>query len=327
MLAAALSYLGTFTFVYSGTFFGHMLAGLLLVAAYSLLWERERPFLGGLLLGLAFMAEYPAVLAAPVWGAQMLLSRRPLSKVIRFGAGVAPALILTGIYNMAITGNPLDFPYSHVPHQEYAGATQQFGLGMPSLTAMLGLTLGPRRGLFIYSPLLLWFAYQALAPGGRGASGRGAGRRLKELALSPVAGLGVVMVVFFSCYYMWWGGWAYGPRHLIPLTLLWLHAALPRITAGAVPWRVFAPLAGLGVLINWAAKATHGYLIPDKHPFPAIQPLLADLLGGNWSPFNLLSGYQGVSPQLVTALWPALLCVAVVLLLRSGGRRTIKPPR
>ena len=312
-LLAALSYLGTFTFVYAGTYFGHLLAGLLLTFTYSLLWERERPMLAGLVLGVACLAEYPAIVAAPVWGAQLLLRGRGVKSAALLAAGLVPGLALTAAYNMVITGNPLDFPYSHVGHAVFAGSQKQFGIGAPSLEAFLGLTLGPRRGLFIYSPLLLWFAWRAM----RGAS-RAVGPRGQALcvARSPVAGLGLAMVLFFSCYYMWWGGWAYGPRHLIPLVLVWLHAALPGIAAGRkVSWLTVAPLAGAGLLLNWAANATHGYLIPETHAFPAVSPLLADLFGGNWSFFNVLSGYFGVSPRLVNGAWP-LVAGAVVWLLR-----------
>ena len=308
---AALSYLGTFTFVYAGTYFGHLLAGLLLTITYTLLWERERPLLAGLVLGGACLAEYPAVVAAPIWGAQMLLRGRGMRPVALLGAGLLPMVALTAAHNMLITGSPLDFPYSHVPHVVFAGSQKQFGIGAPSLEAALGLTLGLRRGLFIYSPLLLWFAWRALSRGGQAA---GAREQALSLAKAPVAGLGAAMVLFFSCYYMWWGGWAYGPRHLIPLVLVWLHAALPGVAMARVPWGGVAPLAGFGALINWAAKSTHGYLIAETHPFPVARPLLADLFKGNWSFFNALSGYFGVSPGLVNGAWPVLLGVAVWLL-------------
>ena len=316
-LLATLSYLGTFTFVYSGTYWGHLLAGLLLAAAYTLLWERERPLLAGLLMGVACMAEYPAVLAAPVWGAQLLLRARGGRPVVLLGAGMAPGIMLLLAYNMAITGSPLDFPYSHVQHQVFAGGREQYGLGAPSLEAVLGLTLGLRRGLFIYSPLLIWFTWRSLS----GATGQGLRHQALTLTRSPLAGLGVAMVLFFSCYYMWWGGWAYGPRHLIPLVMVWLHAAVPSAAAGTVPWPVVAPLAGLGALLNWGAKATHGFLIPfEKHAFPAIRPILTDLLRGNWSFFNVISGYLGASPKVVNAVWPVVLGVVVWLLKPKRSR-------
>jgi len=310
-LLTASSYLGTFAFVYSGTYWGHLLAGLLLAAAYTLLWERERPLSAGLLIGVAALAEYPAILAAPVWGAQLLLRGRGPRSMLALGAGVVPGVALLLGYNAVITGAPLDFPYSHVPHQVFAGGREQYGLGAPSLEAMLGLTLGLRRGLFIYSPLLLWFIWSSLT----GGEAQGARGEALALARSPVAGLGAAMVVFFSCYYMWWGGWAYGPRHLIPLVMVWLHAAVPTAAAGKVPWSVVGPLAAMGVLLNWGAKATHGYLIPYKdHAFPAVRPILTDLFKGNWSFFNVISGYLGAPPKVVNGAWPLLLGVAVWLL-------------
>jgi len=318
-LLVSLSFFGSFLFIYAGVYFGHMLAGIFLLAAYIQLKERERFFTAGLLLGVGFMAEYPLLLAAACWATQLAISRKELRGPIRLLLGFLPAVGIMALYNLAITGNVLDFPYSHVPHQEYAGIRTNFGLGAPQVSAIWGLTFGASRGLFLFSPVLLWFAVLAW----RALPREGTRQRLMRLLTDPLLGVGVVMVLFFASYYMWWGGWSYGPRHLIPLSMVWVYAGCRLAAQRGVHWPSFIPLAAWGVLLGWAAKATHGFLIPNKFSFPIANPILADFTRGNWSPFNVLSGYVGTSTHTVSVAW-ALLFVALVALLAYASRRTPK---
>ena len=316
-LLVSLSFFGSFLFIYAGVYFGHMLAGIFLLAAYIQLKERERFFTAGLLLGAGFMAEYPLLLAAACWAAQLALSRKEIRAPLRLLLGFMPAVLIMCIYNLVITGSVLDFPYSHVPHQEYSGIRTHYGLGTPQISAIWGLTFGASRGLFLFSPVLLWFAVLAL----RALPREGKRQRLMRLLFDPLLGVGVVMVLFFASYYMWWGGWSYGPRHLIPLSMVCVYAGCRLAAQRGVHWQSFIPLAAWGVLLGWATKATHGFLIPDKHRFPIVDPILADFTRGNWSPFNVLTGYVGTSTHMVSVAWALLFVVLVALLAYASRRR------
>jgi hypothetical protein len=69
------------------------------------------------------------------------------------------------------------------------------------------ITIHRYRGLFYHSPLLVPAIW------GWVVMWRTAGRRSDAiLSISMIVGY----LIFNSSYYMWWGGWTNGPRHLIP---------------------------------------------------------------------------------------------------------------
>ncbi|MFC1705811.1 hypothetical protein ACFL59_03200 [Planctomycetota bacterium] len=310
VLAVSLSLFGCLVFVYAGTFFGHLLAGLFLLLAYILHREKERHLLAGIFLGFGFLAEFPIGLAVAVWSLQLVISRRRLRPALMLWLGFCPALVVIGLYNVAVTGNPLTFAYQYIPHEAFSAMGQQYGLGMPSLAALWGMTFGAKRGLFVCSPLLLWYVVVFL----RSLRLKPVRETARELASHPLVGFGGGTLLFFSSYYMWWGGWCFGPRHLIPLAVVWLYEGNRFVSRHGIHWASFAPIAVYGVCLNWMTKATHGFLIPDRYPFPVYDPVLVDFLWGRWSPLNALSGYLGTSLRLVTVGW-ALLFIGLVLLL------------
>jgi hypothetical protein len=91
-----------------------------------------------------------------------------------------------------------------------------------SLVHLAGLLAAPSRGLFIYSPILLfalpglWCSFAATAP-------------------PPLRWISISAVLIFMLYGFiatWWGGWVFGPRYmadLLPFFGLWLALTpLPR---------------------------------------------------------------------------------------------------
>ena len=87
---------------------------------------------------------------------------------------------------------------------------------------LVGLLVAPSRGLFVYSPVLLF-----ALPGVSATLGRSA--RPAE-RLITIAGL--TMFVLYGFIATWWAGWGYGPRYmtdLLPFFALWLaRTPLPR---------------------------------------------------------------------------------------------------
>ena len=125
----------------------------------------------------------------------------------------------------------------------------------------LGLLISPSRGLFVYSPYLL-FAVAGFVMAWRG--------RRDERALlvrdASVAALGIYVV--YSFFGSWWGGWAFGTRYMSDAQPLYA-LAVAFVLDGGVParlwtriafaatlaWSVFVNFAGAG----WYYQFWNGY--------------------------------------------------------------------
>jgi hypothetical protein len=94
--------------------------------------------------------------------------------------------------------------------------------------ALAGLLVGPSRGLFVFSPiLLLSFAGVAI---------KAAARRLTLLDLSIAGAVVLHWVVISTTNGNWWGGDSYGPRLFTDLVPYLVYLALP-----VVGWMAAAP--------------------------------------------------------------------------------------
>jgi hypothetical protein len=124
-------------------------------------------------------------------------------------------------YQWAAFGSPWRPGYAHVSQPEFAAGMSQglMGIGWPRPGVLLAMLVGRARGLLYTAPVLsLAFV--------------GLGRRLvadlrARRAEGPLAAAVVVYFVLMNAgYYMWYGGSAFGPRHLIP-ALPFLCLGLP----------------------------------------------------------------------------------------------------
>src|SRR6185503_6245396 len=97
------------------------------------------------------------------------------------------------------------------------------------------LLAAPSRGLFVYSPVLL-FALPGLVHTLRASSPPT--ERLMSLA-------GVLVFVLYGFVATWWGGWVFGPRYMadmLPFFAFWL-ARTPLPHRGRVPLALLFVLA------------------------------------------------------------------------------------
>ncbi|HRW06054.1 MAG TPA: hypothetical protein P5121_13205, partial [Caldilineaceae bacterium] len=157
------------------------------------------------------------------------------------GATFAVPILLAGLlllwYNNVRFGNPFSTGY-HFDGGE--------GFTTPMLQGLWGLLVSPYRGVFWYTPLLL-IAIVAFVPFFRRHPVEG----------FVIFGLSFVLLSLYSRWWMWWGGFAWGPRFLVPLTPFWLlplatplatiEQRLERINQGAVDRRSGALLRAVGL--------------------------------------------------------------------------------
>ncbi len=125
----------------------------------------------------------------------------------------------------------------------------------PLGVGIAGLLISPSRGLFVFSPALVFAPYGAWLLI-RARTSVSADQRVVLAALASAA---VGLLILFARWYDWWGGWGYGPRFLceaLPI-LVALFAlgseSLLRLRAGRV-----AVMALLGLSISIHAIGVFG---------------------------------------------------------------------
>ena len=309
----ALTYaLGTIARPFAGQFFSHQLAALLVFGAFVLLYrlrhgELDERFaaLAGLLVGYAFITEYPTVLIALALGLYALTAPNTGRRLVAWmAAGAVPPLLVGALYNTLAFGGPLRLSYANLagPTVFRTGQAQGImGVTHPHLDALWQTTFGPYRGIFLVSPLLL------LAVPGFVALWRRAG-----WAAETRLWLGIVAVyaLFSVSYFAWDGGFSMGPRQFLPaLPFLMLPIGELLRPERNRRWRIVAAiLAAWSIVVVEAATAV-GALFDPKYTSPLTQYVLPRLLAGsldnNW---GLIFGLHGL-PQLL----PLYLLIAVIL--------------
>lgn len=286
LLSALVIGLATPVFSYAQAFYGHIPAAACVVGACALLVLDDRPVLPagrllavGALLGWAVVIEYPAALAGlpiAVWAVQ-----RAGRRAVLFGmAGAAPALAVLAVYDLIAFGTPIPIGYEHSELWQAQHDVGFMSLTYPRAETLWGLSFSPFRGLFLLAPVLL------LALPGIWFGLRSATQRAPVLVATASFAL---MFLFASASAMWWGGFAIGPRYLLPglpLLALPLGVTLARINGAALPRRLagltlFAVLAGLSALLVWATTLAGQSYPPDTTRRPLTEYVLPTLQDGN----------------------------------------------
>jgi hypothetical protein len=324
---------GGFLHIYAGVFMGHLLGAALLVLAYRSLFERDRPARAGLLLGAAFLAEYPLALALPLWAAQRSLRERSAREAIALAVGFAPGLALAAGYNALTTGDPFTFAYKLNATAEFAALGRAYGLARPSLETIYGLTFSPFRGVFFYAPAALVLLASILVAGRR----EGARALLGDGAL----GFFLVSLLFYVSraddpWPVWTGGTCYGPRYLVPATALLVYRGVQTIGPDDRLRTVLVGATGaLGVALAWSASVTTSYLAgSDVEPNPVFDRILPALFReGPDARWSLLAQYARVPVEIANLLWLAVFGATLAVparLFRRGeaarGRAAPAPP-
>lgn len=229
-------------------------AALLLEARAGAPRSSARVAGAAVLVAVAGLVKPTALLLAPGFVIAALLDDRAgrnarVAAAVALSAGIAVAAGAQMAWNLARFGRALDFGYN-------------FSVMIPQASAALftirevprGLfvqLLTPGKSLFVWAPVTL-LSIVALRPGWRVDRGLTAG----------VTAAAIAALAFYAAFLFPEGGYAHGPRHLVPLVpLLMLPLALPGVEA---PRRALIGCAAAGFAM--AALAVSVSFLEDQAP-------------------------------------------------------------
>jgi hypothetical protein len=287
--------LATLALPYSTIFYGHQLSAALGLSAFGLVWRRRTPPLAGLLLGLAVCVDYTSlILVAVVIG--YAVARLGGRATLALMAGGVPPAIALGLYHTAAFGHPLALPYDFVM-QEHRRLGWFMGIAAPDPRVAGALLFGSYRGLFYGAPWLL-----AGLPGLAVLFRRGL--RAEAVASASIV---VAYLLLNAGLVDWHGGWAMGPRYLIPAIPFLAIGAMGLVRAwpaGSPARRALAATGGIAAAVSAALMLMGTAVRPDvpltiQKPFQ--QFLVPSFVNGRVARSNHPIDGDGVSG--VRAAW------------------------
>jgi len=303
------------TLVYGALLFSHVTVAALLVAAFELLVPRSprvpglrAPLLAGALCGLATLTEYPAGLATAVLGLGVLAGPARWRKLAAFVAGGLPFAAGLAVYNRALFNSALSLSSANEAYADTATLASRglFGITGPTVESVFTLLASPSRGLFFFSPVLV-FGLVALWP-----RGDGPGRTRALVRLAVVGTLGLAMLAYPANA----GGWCVGARYLVAIVPFLVLAAAER---GVRPGATFAASLAFSAVLCVLPLLTFPFA-PREFTF-VHATLVRPFLAASFATPNLGSW---VTPGLVSLLPVVVAAVAAVALaLLGGGRRAL----
>jgi hypothetical protein len=194
--------LGTLMAPFAAANFDAVPAALIGLGTFLLAWKR-RPFLAGLAGGAGILVEYQVGAVVAVVGLYVALTGwRPLA---RFAAGVAPGVLLLGIYDRLAFGSPwhLSYDYIYNPNFRHAQSGGILGVGVPHAYGSFEVFAGTG-GILVASPVLV--------AAGCGLVLFGRTHRAEAVVCAVLSALFVMADVG---YFLPYGG-SPGPRFIIP---------------------------------------------------------------------------------------------------------------
>ena len=303
-LGLALAYgLATPAFAYSGNLFSHQIVAALLFSAFYLLFrlkQRSAPSWvlvpAGAMVGLAVISEYPAAFIGLGLTAYAILvtPRKPM--LLAYALAGVPFGLMLAWYNLTIfhTPWPVGYFYSTLFVEQHSAGF--LSLTRPTTSALWGVTFGTDRGLFFLAPWLL-LAVPAI----------GLLRRRRALRLELIVALyAVVGFLFFNASsVMWQGGFAVGPRYLLPMLpfmVLLVGVVLQEWGTRRLVGQTAALLVAWSAFSVWA-ETIGGQSFPDWTPNPLFNYSLPRLVSGdiarNAGMIVGLTGWASLAPLLV----------------------------
>jgi hypothetical protein len=301
----------------SAALVGHQMVSVCLLAALLLITQVERQLAGdgpqarlwpqclgaGLIAGFSVLTEYQSAIPFGLLALYTLAGplRRRLTLSLCLVLGTLPGALGLLVYNKLAFGGFFEVSYHHLVNP---GLQQLHGQGiggvkLPRLAYAQGALVSWHRGLLTTSPFFLLVVPGLVAMWRQG---------LRRLAL--LIGACVASYVLFVCSTeIWFAGWGFGPRLMVPMMGLAALAAGFGLASLRSSWTkgIAVGLCLWGILYTQTANAVFPEL-PERFTNPLPDILLPALRAGALVP-NLatrLLGWHGL---------PSLLPLVLVLLL------------
>lgn len=317
-LLVVLAYtLATPAFAYSAAFYGHQLAAAMLFFVFyvlSRMGSNTRSWhlvVVGLVLGYAVVTEYPAALPASVLWLYALHRSRKQGRLTAMVPLTASCLVIAlgwMVYNNTVFGGPLELGYSHSALWQEQHHTGFLSLTRPRFDALFGITFGAFRGLFLLSPWLLlsipgFFFWWRL------------GDRKADALCS--AGCALPLFLFNASSVMWWGGFAIGPRYLLPGIPFLALPAVFAVERLARSWErvLLLFLLGISLISTWGLSLAGQAFPPDSIRDPFTDYALVHWLEGDIARnLGTVLGFEGTASLLpLVVLVTSVFAVYVLL--------------
>jgi hypothetical protein len=314
---AAFAYgFGTLALPYSTALFGHQFAAVCVAGAFMLLWRQRRGWsagravAAGALMGLAAISDFMGLVIALFLGlyAISIALRRGEQAPVGIAAAarrIAPVALVAALVlciqlaaNWASFGGPFELAQAY--HATLAAHHEAgfLGIGKPKLEALYQLTVGPYRGLFFGSPLLL------LALPGVFMLGR---KMRVEAIIIGAAWLAVLII--HAGYTDWPAGTAYGPRYQIAAIPLLMIAAAEAARRSPFIFKALATVS-IAFMVIVCAQNPFGIPVDVRNPLASA---LGHFATGNLQYWNLgmLIGLPSTASLLPLAAVEAALIYAL----------------
>jgi hypothetical protein len=312
-----LSFYASFLFAYAGTYTGHLLSGIFALTGYIFL-KKKSYLVSGLMVGLALATEFPVGILVPVWALLIYLNEKKFSKPFLFAVGLIPGFIIVLWYNYHLTGSILKTPYNFEVHQQKQN-TQDIGFNMPTLAAFWGLVFSTFRGVLYYTPILILMLWYAIKFGYQNSFKSVRNKMtlvntgIKNYLLMTI----VAYLILYSSYYQWPGGWAFGPRYLIPMVMIALYEGTIYISQKPISAYLLYALTGAGLLFVWMDKSTKIYMFPDDPTHfgnPVSSVIIPDFMKHHFNTNTLPVFLFDSSPVAAIYAWPVLFIAGIIFL-------------
>ncbi len=130
----------------------------------------------------------------------------------------------------------------------YAGLASGIHFNFNMITGLVGLLASPSRGIFIYTPIILFsiVGYSKISKLSNGIV-------KKFLLISGISILGQILI--YSAFVIWWGGWSYGPRFLtgiLPVLFIFLGLYLKDANVNIKQKKNLKIISIFSILLIWS---------------------------------------------------------------------------
>ena len=287
--------LGSAAFHYSTVFYGHQIVAVLFLTALNLLAVKKSSatleivifFAVGLCCGLAVFTEYQSIIFCASLTVYLFVKYRTKHLcLVSFCAGAAVFATLLLLYNRSAYGGCFELSYHHLTEEmQQRHGTGVAGVLWPDPSRLFNILFSVHRGLMPTAPMYLclflglYFMYKE-----------------KERGLAATLSVSFLgYLIFISGAVIWHGGWAFGPRLLVPiLGVMALPVARAYDRLRKYP-KLFAILVGFvvwGLLYNQFAHVVFPSF-PTRSFNPMVEIILPAFKQELFTP-NIFSEYFGL---------------------------------